>query len=84
MAATALAEFIGAAIRLKTRVRYSAFYRSILTAVICTVADKPYSKLEKVIAGFVSLIALAYLAELSMVGDGGVGPRPRLQWRARS
>lgn len=68
-AATALAEFIGAAIALKMLFGIPLFIGSILTAVICTVMllTNSYSKLEKVIAGFVSLIALAYLAELSMV-----------------
>lgn len=67
-AATALAEFIGAAIALKMLFGIPLFIGSILTAVICTVMllTNSYSKLEKVIAGFVSLIALAYLAELSM------------------
>lgn len=68
-AATALAEFIGAAIALKMLFGIPLFIGSILTAIICTLMllTNSYSKLEKVIAGFVSLIALAYLAELSMV-----------------
>ena len=68
-AATALAEFIGAAIALKMLFGIPLFIGSILTAIVCTVMllTNSYSKLEKVIAGFVSLIALAYLAELSMV-----------------
>lgn len=68
-AATALAEFIGAAIAFKMLFGIPLFIGSILTAIICTLMllTNSYSKLEKVIAGFVSLIALAYLAELSMV-----------------
>ena len=42
---------------------------SVLTAVICTVMliTNSYRKLERIIAGFVSLIALAYLIEVNMV-----------------
>ena len=56
---------------------------SILTAVICTVMliTNSYQKLERIIAGFVSLIALAYVIEVNMVnvdwaaaGIGWVNP----------
>lgn len=68
-AATALAEFIGAAIALKMLFHIPLLWGSILTALVCTgmLVTNSYNKLEKIIAGFVSLIALAYLAELSMV-----------------
>ena len=51
-AATALAEFIGAAIALK---------------MLFGIPTNSYRKLERIIAGFVSLIALAYLVEVNMV-----------------
>ena len=68
-AATALAEFIGAAIALKMLFGIPILIGSILTALICTVMliTNSYCKLERIIAGFVSLIALAYLVEVNMV-----------------
>lgn len=68
-AATALAEFIGAAIALKMLFGIPLLIGSVLTAVICTVMliTNSYRKLERIIAGFVSLIALAYLIEVNMV-----------------
>jgi len=62
-AATALAEFIGAAIALKMLFGIPILIGSSLTALICTVMliTNSYRKLERIIAGFVSLIALAYL-----------------------
>ena len=68
-AATALAEFIGAAIALKMLFGIPILIGSILTALICTVMliTNSYRKLERIIAGFVSLIALAYLVEVNMV-----------------
>ena len=68
-AATALAEFIGAAIALKMLFGIPLLIGSVLTAVICTVMliTNSYRKLERIIAGFVSLIALAYLVEVNMV-----------------
>ena len=83
-AATALAEFIGAAIALKMLFGIPILIGSILTAVICTVMliTNSYRKLERIIAGFVSLIALAYLVEVNMVnvdwaaaGIGWVDPK---------
>ena len=82
-AATALAEFIGAAIALKMLFGIPLVIGSILTAVICTVMliTNSYQKLERIIAGFVSLIALAYVIEVNMVnvdwaaaGIGWVNP----------
>ena len=83
-AATALAEFIGAAIALKMLFGIPLLIGSVLTAVICTVMliTNSYRKLERIIAGFVSLIALAYLVEVNMVnvdwaaaGIGWVDPK---------
>ena len=83
-AATALAEFIGAAIALKMLFGIPLLIGSVLTAVICTVMliTNCYRKLERIIAGFVSLIALAYLVEVNMVnvdwaaaGIGWVDPK---------
>ena len=82
-AATALAEFIGAAIALKMLFGIPLVIGSILTAVICMVMriTNSYQKLERIIAGFVSLIALAYVIEVNMVnvdwaaaGIGWVNP----------
>ena len=82
-AATALAEFIGAAIALKMLFCIPLVLGSILTAVICMVMliTNSYQKLERIIAGFVSLIALAYVIEVNMVnvdwaaaGIGWVNP----------
>ena len=68
-AATALAEFIGAAIALKMLFGLPLIVGSILTAIICTImlVTNSYRKLELIITGFVSLITLAYLVELKMV-----------------
>lgn len=83
-AATALAEFIGAAIALKMLFGIPLLIGSVLTAVICTIMliTNSYRKLERIIAGFVSLIALAYLVEVNMVnvdwataGIGWVDPK---------
>ena len=83
-ASTALAEFIGAAIALKMLFGIPILIGSILTALICTVMliTNSYRKLERIIAGFVSLIALAYLVEVNMVnvdwaaaGIGWVDPK---------
>ena len=83
-AATALAEFIGAAIALKMLFGIPLLIGSVLTAIICTIMliTNSYRKLERIIAGFVSLIALAYLVEVNMVnvdwvaaGIGWVDPK---------
>ncbi len=68
-AATSLAELIGAAIALKMLFHIPLLWGSIITAVVCTLMliTNSYTKLEKIIAGFVSIIALAYLAEVYMV-----------------
>ena len=83
-AATALAEFIGAAIALKMLFGIPILIGSILTSIICTVmlVTNSYRKLERIVAGFVSLIALAYLVEVNLVnvdwvaaGIGWVDPK---------
>ena len=55
--ATALAEFIGAAIALKMLFGIPLVIGSVLTAIVCTIMliTNSYSKLERIIAGFVSL-----------------------------
>ena len=68
-AATTLAEFIGAAIALKLLFGLPLVIGAILTCLLCTVLllTNSYRRLEHIIAGFVSLIALAYLIELWLV-----------------
>lgn len=67
--ATALAEFMGAAIALKLLFHLPLMVGSVLTATICTIllVTNSYKRLENIIVGFVSLIAVAYLIELNMV-----------------
>lgn len=67
--ATTLAEFIGAAIALKMLFNIPLVIGSVLTAVLCALmlVTNSYRKLERIIAGFVSLIAVAYLIEVYMV-----------------
>lgn len=67
--ATALAELIGAAIALQMLFGLPIMIGATLTAIICMamLLTNSYSRLEKIIAGFVSLIALSYLVELYMV-----------------
>ncbi len=67
--ATALAELLGAAIALNMLFKIPIIIGAIITAVICTIMlmTNSYRKLEMWIAGFVSLVAAAYLFELSMV-----------------
>lgn len=67
--ATALAELMGAAIALRMLFHIPLLYGALLTAVVCTVMliTNSYLRLEKIIASFVSLIALAYVIELYLV-----------------
>ena len=67
--ATALAEFIGAAIALKLLFGLPLVPGAFLTMVLCAVLllTNSYRRLERIIAGFVSLITIAYLVELGMV-----------------
>ena len=66
---TALAEILGAAIALNILFGLPLRLGAILTAVLAAVLlfTNRYSKLEKWIIGFVSLIGLAFLIELSLV-----------------
>lgn len=67
--ATALAELMGAAIALRLLFDIPLLIGAIMTGLVCTLmlVTNSYSKLEKIIAGFVSLIALAYLFEVNLV-----------------
>lgn len=67
--ATSLAEILGGAIALKLLVNLPLWLGSVLMAALCSwlLRSNSYSKLEKIIIGFVSLIGLSFLAELVMV-----------------
>ena len=67
--ATALAEIMGAAIALKMLFRIPLIPGAVLTvAVVCIVLlTNTYTKVEKWIIGFVSLIGLSFIYELTMV-----------------
>lgn len=67
--ATALAEILGGAIALKLLFGLPLWLGSVLMAALCSLLLKTnsYSKLEKIIIGFVSLIGLSFLAEILMV-----------------
>lgn len=68
-AATALAELIGSAIALRMLFDIPLLIGAGITGVVCTImlCTNSYNKMEKVIAGFVSIIAFSYLVELSLV-----------------
>lgn len=67
--ATSLAELMGAAIALHMLFHIPLVIGAFITAFICTlmILTNSYRRLERIIAGFVSLIAFAYIAELYMV-----------------
>jgi manganese transport protein len=67
--ATALAEILGAAIALKMLFRIPLIPGSALTvAIVCIVLfTNTYNKVEKWIIGFVSLIGLSFVYELTLV-----------------
>lgn len=67
--ATALAELLGAAIALNMLFSIPIVAGAIITSVICAFLlwTNAYRRLEMWIAGFVSVIALSYLFELSLV-----------------
>ena len=67
--ATSLAEILGGAIALQLLFGLPLWLGSVLMAVLCSwlLRSNSYSKLEKIIIGFVSLIGLSFLAELVMV-----------------
>ncbi|WP_019554386.1 Nramp family divalent metal transporter [Propionispira raffinosivorans] len=67
--ATALAEILGGAIALSMLFHLPIKLGAVFTACFCgwLLWSNSYKKLEKVIIGFVSLIGLSFLAELSLV-----------------
>lgn len=67
--ATALAEILGGAIALSMLFHIPIKLGAVFTACFCgwLLWSNSYKKLEKVIIGFVSLIGLSFLAELSLV-----------------
>ena len=67
--ATALAEILGAAIALNMLFGIPIMAGAVITAVVCTLMlwTNSYGRLETWIAGFVSVIAMSYLFEISMV-----------------
>lgn len=67
--ATSLAEILGGAIALQLLFGLPLWLGSVLMAVLCSwlLRSNSYSKLEKIIIGFVSLIGLSFLAELVLV-----------------
>ena len=67
--ATSLAEILGGAIALQLLFNLPLWLGSVLMAALCSwlLRSNSYSKLEKIIIGFVSLIGLSFLAELFMV-----------------
>ncbi len=67
--ATSLAEILGGAIALQLLFGLPLWLGSILLAALCSwlLRSNSYSKLEKIIIGFVSLIGLSFLAELVLV-----------------
>ena len=77
--ATSLAEVLGGAIALAMLFGIPIKIGAVLTAVFCSwlLWSNAYQKLEKLIIGFVSLIGLSFLIELSFVqidwGQAAVG-----------
>lgn len=67
--ATALAEILGGAIALQLLFDVPLWLGSIMMAALCSwlLRSNSYSKMEKIIIGFVSLIGLSFLAEITMV-----------------
>ncbi len=67
--ATAMAELLGAAIALRMLFRIPIGVGTIITlaVVLLLVFSNSYSRLEKYIIGFVSIIGLSFIFELSMV-----------------
>ncbi|WP_405379466.1 Nramp family divalent metal transporter [Phascolarctobacterium sp.] len=67
--ATSLAEILGGAIALQLLFNIPLWLGSIIMAALCSwlLRSNSYSKLEKIIIGFVSLIGLSFLAEILMV-----------------
>lgn len=67
--ATAMAEILGGAIALQLLFGLPLWLGSIIMASLCSwlLRSNSYSKMEKIIIGFVSLIGLSFLAEIMMV-----------------
>lgn len=67
--ATALAEILGGAIALNMLFEIPIKIGVIITALVCLYLlwSNSYKKLEKIIIGFVSLIGIAFLVEISLV-----------------
>ena len=67
--ATSLAEILGGAIALELLFGIPLWLGSIMMAALCSwlLRSNSYSKLEKIIIGFVSIIGLSFLAEIIMV-----------------
>lgn len=67
--ATSLAELLGGAIALQLLFGLPLGVGSVILAALCSwlLRSNSYSKLEKIIIGFVSLIGLSFLAELVVV-----------------
>ena len=74
-AMTSMAEILGGAIALRMLFNIPLGLGASLTAllVLFLLAFNSYRKIERWIIGFVSLIGLAFLYELSLVGDGWLG-----------
>ena len=68
-AATAMAEILGGGIAVTILTGLPIGISAVLTAVFCFILlwTNSYKKLEKIIIGFVSLIGISFLLELSMV-----------------
>ncbi len=66
---TAMAEILGGAIALNLLFGMPLWLGSILLAALCTwlLRSNSYSRMEKIIIGFVSLIGLSFLAEIVIV-----------------
>lgn len=67
--ATSLAEILGGAIALELLFGIPLWLGSVLMAALCSwlLRSNSYSKLEKIIIGFVSLIGLSFLAEILLI-----------------
>ncbi len=67
--ATAMAEILGGAVALQLLFGVPTGAGSVLMAALCSwlLRSNSYSKLEKIIIGFVSLIGLSFLAEILLV-----------------
>ena len=67
--ATSLAEILGGAIALELLFGIPLWLGSIMMAALCSwlLRSNSYSKLEKIIIGFVSILGLSFLAEIIMV-----------------